>query len=105
MHSLGRKLYPTHNTQSLTLGGKGMKQYLAVSKYVDWDAPEIRYLAKSLSAGVSAKEAIAKVCFEWVRDNIRHSSDYKLNPVTCKASDVLQYKTGYCYAKSGSFEK
>ncbi len=28
--------------------------------------------------------------------------DYKkeLNPVTCKASEVLKYKTGYCYAKS-----
>jgi transglutaminase-like putative cysteine protease len=35
-----------------------------------------------------------------VRDNIRHSWDYQLNPVTCKASDVLQHRTGYCYAKS-----
>ncbi|MGR9116882.1 MAG: transglutaminase-like domain-containing protein, partial [Gammaproteobacteria bacterium] len=31
---------------------------------------------------------------------IKHSNDFKLNPVTCKASDVLKYKTGYCYAKS-----
>jgi len=23
-----------------------------------------------------------------------------MNPVTCKASDVLIYGTGYCYAKS-----
>jgi hypothetical protein len=23
-----------------------------------------------------------------------------MNPVTCKASDVLKYKTGYCFAKS-----
>jgi transglutaminase-like putative cysteine protease len=23
-----------------------------------------------------------------------------MNPVTCKASDVLQHKTGYCFAKS-----
>ncbi len=35
-----------------------------------------------------------------MRDNIKHSSDYKLNPITCKASDVLIHKTGYCYAKS-----
>jgi hypothetical protein len=35
-----------------------------------------------------------------VRDDIRHSWDYKQNPVTCKASDVLKYRTGYCYAKS-----
>ncbi|MEL6456415.1 MAG: transglutaminase family protein, partial [Cyanobacteria bacterium J06623_5] len=44
--------------------------------------------------------AIARTCFEWVRDRIRHSYDYQLNPVTCRASEVLQHKTGYCYAKS-----
>ncbi len=44
--------------------------------------------------------AIAKACFEWVSDEVRHSVDYQMNPVTCRASDVLKYKTGYCYAKS-----
>ena len=43
---------------------------------------------------------IAKSCFEWVRDEIKHSWDYKKNPVTCKASDVLKHGTGYCFAKS-----
>lgn len=41
-----------------------------------------------------------RACFEFVRDEIRHSSDFELNPVTCKASDVLRHGTGYCYAKS-----
>jgi len=45
-------------------------------------------------------DAIAKACFEWVRDNICHSFDFQMNPVTCRASDVLQHKTGYCFAKS-----
>ena len=31
---------------------------------------------------------------------IKHSSDFQLNPLTCKSSDVLAYGTGYCYAKS-----
>lgn len=35
-----------------------------------------------------------------MRDEIKHSNDFKLNPVTCRASDVLEYGTGYCYAKS-----
>jgi transglutaminase-like putative cysteine protease len=35
-----------------------------------------------------------------VRDEVRHSHDYGLNPVTCRASDVLRHRTGYCYAKS-----
>jgi transglutaminase-like putative cysteine protease len=43
---------------------------------------------------------IAKACFEWVRDEIHHSVDYQMNPVTYRASDVLHHKTGYCYAKS-----
>jgi transglutaminase-like putative cysteine protease len=35
-----------------------------------------------------------------VRDEIYHSFDYQLNPVTWRASTVLQHKTGYCFAKS-----
>jgi len=77
-----------------------MKQYLEASKYIDYDNSEINALAKSLSSSLNSKMEIAKACFEWVRDNIKHSADFKLNPVTCKASDVLKHKTGYCYAKS-----
>ena len=77
-----------------------MKAYLESSTYIDWETPEVKALANSLTQNCSTKEEIAKNCFEWVRDNIRHSADYQLNPVTCKASDVLMHKTGYCYAKS-----
>ena len=77
-----------------------MKKYLESSKYIDWNNSEIKELANFLSSDLSSEKEIAKNCFEWVRDNIKHSSDYKLNPVTCKASDVLKYQTGYCYAKS-----
>lgn len=42
----------------------------------------------------------ARACFEFVRDQIRHSGDYQLNPATCRASDVLLSGTGYCFAKS-----
>ena len=77
-----------------------MNQYLERSKYIDYDNEEISALAKTLSSGVNSKKEIARICFEWVRDNIKHSLDFKLNPVTCKASDVLKHKTGYCYAKS-----
>ena len=75
-----------------------MKQYLETSDVIDWQNPEILQLAEKLSN--TNIESTAKNCFEWVRDNICHSVDYKMNPVTCKASDVLKYKTGYCYAKS-----
>lgn len=42
----------------------------------------------------------AKIAFEFVRDEISHSWDIQGNRVTRKASDVLTYKEGICYAKS-----
>ncbi len=77
-----------------------MEEYLRASEVIDWQHPEIVELAKQIASGHETSTAIAKVCFEWVRDEIRHSFDYQMNPVTCRASDVLRYKTGYCYAKS-----
>jgi len=56
--------------------------------------------AKTLAHDLNNHEEIAKKCFEFVRDEIKHSWDYKMNPVTCKASSVLEHGTGYCYAKS-----
>ena len=75
-------------------------EYLKYSKIIDWKHPEVLQLAKKLSTGKDDVIAIAKTCFEWVRDEIRHSYDYRMNPVTCRSSEVLKAKTGYCYAKS-----
>ena len=79
---------------------KGMKEYLKVSEVIDWQHPEIRKRAKQIALDFETPIEIAKGCFEWVRDEICHSYDYQMNPVTCRASEVLQYKTGYCFAKS-----
>lgn len=77
-----------------------MHRYLAPSKYIDFDDVNIATVAKALAARASSELELVRHCFEFVRDEIRHSSDFKLNPVTCKASDALRHKTGYCYAKS-----
>ncbi|MBD1867414.1 transglutaminase family protein [Cyanobacteria bacterium FACHB-471] len=77
-----------------------MKEYLKATKVIDWQHPEVIELAKQIASDHPTSTAIAKACFEWVRDQICHSVDYQMNPVTCRASDVLKYKTGYCYAKS-----
>lgn len=42
----------------------------------------------------------AKVCFDIVRDEIKRSHDCQLHLITCRASNVPEYKPGYCYAKS-----
>ena len=77
-----------------------LEVFLAESQYIDWKQPSIMAVAKGLAAGSLDDETIAKRCFEFVRDRIRHSWDYRLNPVTSCASDVLLQGTGYCYAKS-----
>ena len=77
-----------------------MKQYLETSPYIDWKNKEILNLAGYLSRHSSSKENIARRSFEWVRDEVMHSADFGLDPVTIKASEVLKYSTGYCFAKS-----
>jgi transglutaminase-like putative cysteine protease len=77
-----------------------MEEYLQVSEVIDWQHPKVMERAKQIALKHQTPTAIAKACFEWVRDEICHSYDYQMNPVTCIASDVLQHKTGYCFAKS-----
>lgn len=77
-----------------------MKAYLQASEVIDWHDPEIIELSHYIASIHQTTEAIARACFEWVRDEIHHSRDYQMNPVTCRASDVLKYKTGFCFAKS-----
>ncbi len=62
--------------------------------------PEVLACARTLATGSDNRIAVARRCFEWVRDKIRHSRDSGLQPVTCTASDVLRIGSGYCYAKS-----
>jgi transglutaminase-like putative cysteine protease len=77
-----------------------MNAYLKVSPVIDWQHLAILERAAELATGRPTALAIAKACFEWVRDEIWHSADHQMNPVTCCASDVLHAQTGYCYAKS-----
>jgi transglutaminase-like putative cysteine protease len=77
-----------------------MKRYLSNSLYIDWHHPVILAKAAELADGCRDDAAVAQRCFEFVRDAIQHSWDYRRNPVTCKASEVLRHGTGYCYAKS-----
>ena len=77
-----------------------MDKYLASSEIINWRHPDVLAKAGELSGDSDDPVSIARACFEYVRDQIKHSWDYELNPVTCKASEVLEHKTGYCYAKS-----
>jgi len=63
-----------------------MKSYLETSEFIDWEQASIIRQAGMLAAGNELDAA--KACFEFVRDEIKHSWDFQRNPVTCKASDV-----------------
>jgi transglutaminase-like putative cysteine protease len=75
-------------------------RYLASSSIIDRDHPAVLTKAKELSAGLDGDESVARHCFEFVRDEILHSGDHHLDPVTLRASEVLEHRTGFCYAKA-----
>jgi transglutaminase-like putative cysteine protease len=71
-----------------------MEEFLKSTEVIDWTHPAVSSRATDLSRGTTDVQEIARRCFEWVRDNIQHSSDFKRNPVTCVASEVLAAGTG-----------
>lgn len=77
-----------------------MKAFLKETELVDFSNEKVLILAKELRVNTQTDIEIAKNSFLYVRDEIHHSGDYKDDITTYRASDVLKYKTGWCYAKS-----
>ena len=74
--------------------------YLKADAVIDCNVPAVAAKAAALAKGASSPLAVAEAAFTFVRDAIRHSADFRQNPVTCAASEVLRHGTGYCYAKA-----
>jgi transglutaminase-like putative cysteine protease len=77
-----------------------MDRFLRPTDVIDWTHPEVLERARSLADGSDDHCVVAGRLYEWVRDEIRHSRDFRLEPVTCSASEVLRIGSGFCYAKS-----
>jgi len=77
-----------------------MLNYLKETELVNYSHPDVKALAEDLAQNAKSDVELAKNCFLYVRDKINHSGDFKDNITTSKASEVLQYATGWCYAKS-----
>jgi transglutaminase-like putative cysteine protease len=92
--------------KSVTVKGIGLnhdtnlKAFLQADDVIDFHHPAVRQQAEDLRAPDGDAIETTRACFEWVRDTIKHSVDYRMNPLTCSASEVLAGGTGYCYAKS-----
>ncbi len=74
--------------------------FLCRTELIDHDHPAVAAKARDLAHGLADDAAVARACFLFVRDAVRHSVDHRVGPVTCRASDVLAHATGYCFAKS-----
>jgi transglutaminase-like putative cysteine protease len=77
-----------------------MTKFLEETDIIDYSNNDIQALCIRLSYNCKTDIEIAKNCFIFVRDEIKHSGDSKDDRITIKASDVLKHKTGWCYAKS-----
>ncbi|WP_406377452.1 transglutaminase domain-containing protein [Streptomyces sp. NBC_00197] len=77
-----------------------LSAYLAADEVVDHHHPLVRATAARLAAGADDSYAYARSAFEFVRDTIPHSQDAGDPRVTWRASDVLERRTGICYAKA-----
>ena len=88
------------NSQTRITTSRPSDPFLVPSYWIDWQHPAIAEQAARLAHATDNALTTARRSFLFVRDQIRHSWDYRQNPVTCRASDVLLQGTGFCYAKS-----
>lgn len=69
--------------------------YLGASRLIDVGHPAVQDCAQSFG-----EREVVQAVYEFVRDQVAHSWDIQSHRVTARASDVLQYREGICYAKS-----
>lgn len=77
-----------------------LEDYLLELDMVDYNHPLIREKSGELAEDPANEIEVVRAAFEFVRDQISHSFDIKGNRVTCRASEVLYFGEGICYAKS-----
>ncbi|WP_433468139.1 transglutaminase-like domain-containing protein [Spirillospora sp. CA-128828] len=75
--------------------------YLAASEAIDIEHPLVQSIASELRTGDDV--AYAHAAFDHVRDRIPHSMDTGDTRVPWRASDVLDQRTGLCYAKAHAY--
>lgn len=77
-----------------------LNKYLNSSDFIDYEDIDIQKTAVILSKDIKGEIKVIKTVYEFVRDDISHSMDIDSKFITVKASDVLKYKQGLCFAKS-----
>ncbi|WP_207668978.1 transglutaminase-like domain-containing protein [Natranaerovirga hydrolytica] len=87
----------------LILETSNLIDYLAEDHNIDFNHLVIREKVKELYQECESDISKIKKAYEFVRDEIAHSWDIGSTRITKRASEVLVYKEGICYAKSNLF--
>jgi transglutaminase-like putative cysteine protease len=77
-----------------------MVKFLSPTPVIDCDTVELMSAAAEFGGNSDDDELVARRCFFWVRDTVRHSMNSGIPVVTCTASEVLRHRAGFCFAKS-----
>lgn len=77
-----------------------LSAYLSADEVVDHRHRLVRETAAHLAERAADSYTYAQAAYEFVRDAIPHSGDSGDLRVTWRASDVLERRTGVCYAKA-----
>ncbi|WP_426362631.1 transglutaminase-like domain-containing protein [Streptomyces sp. E-08] len=80
-----------------------IEAYLAPSEAVDHEHPLVKAVSDRLAGDHPDAYSYAEAAYAYVRDTIPHSMDSGDLRVTWRASDVLELRTGICYAKSVAY--
>lgn len=75
-------------------------EYLTELPEVNFTNETIQQITKLLFSDEQKDVEKVKIAFEFVRDRISQSLDIDSKYVPCKASDVLKYGEGVCFAKA-----
>ncbi|WP_042349107.1 transglutaminase-like domain-containing protein [Bacillus massiliigorillae] len=77
-----------------------LQDYLQETDLIDYSHYLIRAITAQIFNEEQSETEKIQAAFLYVRDRISHSWDIQNRKVTRKASDVIQYDTGICYAKT-----
>lgn len=84
----------------IVLYSDNIDEYLMYDNVIDYDNKAITKLADILFEKANDELDFIKAAYEFVRDNISHSTDIDEDVITCTASEVLKAGHGICFAKS-----
>lgn len=88
------------NSMKYVLESKSIADYLLEIEEVNFSHPIIQLKTAELFENDFTDTQKVEVAYKFVRDQIPHSWDIQSDIVTRTASEVLEEKTGICYAKS-----